>query len=86
MSGRYKNKGDGENYDANRKKLTKMLKSSENKYCADCGVKGPRWASTNLGIFATINFAELQFDEFREIAYPAKSNPAAKKREKISEI
>jgi stromal membrane-associated protein len=31
-----------------------MLKSSDNKYCADCGVKGPRWASTNLGIFICI--------------------------------
>jgi stromal membrane-associated protein len=31
--------------------LESLLKKEFNKYCADCGAKGPRWASTNLGIF-----------------------------------
>ncbi|KAG6500966.1 hypothetical protein ZIOFF_040829 [Zingiber officinale] len=34
-----------------RKILEGLLKLSENKECADCKSKGPRWASVNLGIF-----------------------------------
>ena len=26
-----------------------LIKSDDNKYCADCEAKGPRWASVNLG-------------------------------------
>ncbi|XP_073273496.1 ADP-ribosylation factor GTPase-activating protein AGD5-like isoform X1 [Primulina huaijiensis] len=34
-----------------RKVLEGLLKLPENKECADCKSKGPRWASVNLGIF-----------------------------------
>eukprot|EP00053_Salpingoeca_punica_P011760 m.104728 g.104728 ORF g.104728 m.104728 type:complete len:493 (-) comp15768_c1_seq1:969-2447(-) len=34
--------------------LTNMLNEPENKFCAECGVKGPRWASWNLGVFMCI--------------------------------
>ncbi|XP_043689788.1 ADP-ribosylation factor GTPase-activating protein AGD5-like isoform X2 [Telopea speciosissima] len=34
-----------------KKILEGLLKFSENKECADCKSKGPRWASVNLGIF-----------------------------------
>ncbi|XP_048130621.1 ADP-ribosylation factor GTPase-activating protein AGD5 isoform X2 [Rhodamnia argentea] len=34
-----------------RKLLEGLLKLPENKECADCKAKGPRWASVNLGIF-----------------------------------
>ncbi|GLT67341.1 hypothetical protein SLA2020_396570 [Shorea laevis] len=34
-----------------RKILESLLKLPENKECADCKAKGPRWASVNLGIF-----------------------------------
>ncbi|KAK4771169.1 hypothetical protein SAY87_031701 [Trapa incisa] len=34
-----------------RKILDSLLKLPENKECADCKAKGPRWASVNLGIF-----------------------------------
>lgn len=34
-----------------RKILEGLLKLPENRECADCKVKGPRWASVNLGIF-----------------------------------
>ncbi|KAJ8467267.1 hypothetical protein OPV22_029819 [Ensete ventricosum] len=34
-----------------RKILEGLLKLPENKECADCKSKGPRWASVNLGIF-----------------------------------
>jgi len=31
--------------------LEGLLKHPENRECADCKTKGPRWASVNLGIF-----------------------------------
>jgi len=34
--------------------LNQLLQKEENKYCADCGTKSPRWASWNLGIFMCI--------------------------------
>jgi len=34
--------------------LNQLLQKEENKYCADCGCKSPRWASWNLGIFMCI--------------------------------
>ncbi|XP_010520894.1 PREDICTED: probable ADP-ribosylation factor GTPase-activating protein AGD5 [Tarenaya hassleriana] len=34
-----------------RKILEGLLKYPENRECADCKAKGPRWASVNLGIF-----------------------------------
>ncbi|XP_074591675.1 ADP-ribosylation factor GTPase-activating protein AGD5-like [Curcuma longa] len=34
-----------------RKILEGLLKLPENKECADCKSKGPRWASVNLGVF-----------------------------------
>ncbi|RDY10683.1 putative ADP-ribosylation factor GTPase-activating protein AGD5 [Mucuna pruriens] len=34
-----------------KKILEGLLKLPENKECADCKAKGPRWASVNLGIF-----------------------------------
>jgi len=34
--------------------LMELLKLPENKFCAECGVKQPRWASYNLGIFICI--------------------------------
>ncbi|XP_058747327.1 ADP-ribosylation factor GTPase-activating protein AGD5-like isoform X1 [Vicia villosa] len=34
-----------------KKTLEGLLKLPENRECADCKAKGPRWASVNLGIF-----------------------------------
>ncbi|TKY49044.1 ADP-ribosylation factor GTPase-activating protein AGD5 [Spatholobus suberectus] len=34
-----------------KKILEGLLKLPENRECADCKAKGPRWASVNLGIF-----------------------------------
>ncbi|KAG1947012.1 stromal membrane-associated protein [Pimephales promelas] len=39
--------------------LTSLLASEENKFCADCHAKGPRWASWNLGIFICIRCAGI---------------------------
>jgi len=40
--------------DRHKEILAKMLAKEENKYCADCLAKGPRWVSWNLGIFVCI--------------------------------
>ena len=34
--------------------LAQLLQREDNKYCADCLAKSPRWASWNLGIFMCI--------------------------------
>lgn len=39
--------------------LTSLLSLEENKFCADCQAKGPRWASWNLGIFICIRCAGI---------------------------
>ncbi|KAM9362490.1 stromal membrane-associated protein 1-like [Symphorus nematophorus] len=39
--------------------LCKMLREEDNKYCADCEAKGPRWASWNLGVFICIRCAGI---------------------------
>jgi stromal membrane-associated protein len=39
--------------------LNAMLREEENKYCADCDSKGPRWASWNLGVFLCIRCAGI---------------------------
>ena len=37
--------------------LSQCLKDEDNKYCADCEGKGPRWASWNIGVFLCIRCA-----------------------------
>ncbi|NXF90877.1 SMAP2 protein, partial [Eubucco bourcierii] len=39
--------------------LASLLVEEENKYCADCQAKGPRWASWNIGIFICIRCAGI---------------------------
>lgn len=39
--------------------LQELLREEENKYCADCEAKQPRWASWNLGVFLCIRCAGL---------------------------
>ncbi|XP_076017033.1 stromal membrane-associated protein 1-like isoform X2 [Genypterus blacodes] len=39
--------------------LSKLLREQDNKYCADCEAKGPRWASWNLGVFMCIRCAGI---------------------------
>lgn len=37
--------------------LAQMLKEDDNRFCADCDTKSPRWASWNIGIFICIRCA-----------------------------
>ncbi|XP_056292116.1 stromal membrane-associated protein 1-like [Pseudoliparis swirei] len=39
--------------------LSKLLREADNKHCADCEAKGPRWASWNLGVFMCIRCAGI---------------------------
>ncbi|XP_077991422.1 uncharacterized protein LOC144445665 isoform X2 [Glandiceps talaboti] len=39
--------------------LARLLREEDNKYCADCDAKGPRWASWNIGIFVCIRCAGI---------------------------
>uniref|UniRef100_A0A7S3K3P3 Arf-GAP domain-containing protein n=1 Tax=Aureoumbra lagunensis TaxID=44058 RepID=A0A7S3K3P3_9STRA len=37
-----------------KQKLQELIKLPENQLCADCGAKGPRWASASIGVFVCI--------------------------------
>ncbi|XP_069030903.1 stromal membrane-associated protein 1-like isoform X8 [Embiotoca jacksoni] len=39
--------------------LSKLLREEDNKFCADCEAKGPRWTSWNLGVFMCIRCAGI---------------------------
>ncbi len=39
--------------------LAQLLKEEDNRYCADCDAKGPRWVSWNLGVFLCIRCAGI---------------------------
>ncbi|XP_051494167.1 stromal membrane-associated protein 2 isoform X2 [Apus apus] len=39
--------------------LASLLVEEENKFCADCQAKGPRWASWNIGVFICIRCAGI---------------------------
>eukprot|EP00727_Mastigamoeba_balamuthi_P001809 m51a1_g11625 putative protein cbg18321 (111) ;mRNA; f:40246-40945 len=36
-----------------------MVADEQNRFCADCHAKTPRWASTNLGVFICIKCAGI---------------------------
>ncbi|KAK4515356.1 Zn finger-containing GTPase- Activating Protein for ARF [Mucor velutinosus] len=54
MSTRHARVADKELNDKHTKILTDLLQKPENKKCADCKKKDPRWASWNLGVFICI--------------------------------
>ncbi|VDM21867.1 unnamed protein product [Hydatigera taeniaeformis] len=39
--------------------IADLVRDEENKYCADCDAKGPRWASWNLGVLLCIRCAGI---------------------------
>ena len=41
--------------EAHRRTLQALLKTDDNRRCADCGGRGPTWASVNLGGFVCLN-------------------------------
>lgn len=49
----------GQKQNTNQAILSELLKEEGNRFCADCGAKGPRWASWNLGIFLCIRCAGI---------------------------
>ncbi|KAL0213206.1 hypothetical protein RCL1_006832 [Eukaryota sp. TZLM3-RCL] len=36
-------------------RLESLLRLPQNQLCVDCGTRGPRWSSTNLGVFFCMN-------------------------------
>ncbi|ORZ32332.1 hypothetical protein BCR44DRAFT_123132, partial [Catenaria anguillulae PL171] len=34
--------------------FSELLKDDANQHCADCGARGPKWASWNIGVFLCI--------------------------------
>ncbi|KAM3865503.1 arf-GAP with dual PH domain-containing protein 2-like [Diretmus argenteus] len=48
--------------DRNKKALLDLTKQPGNKFCADCGVPDPDWASYTLGIFVCLNCSGIHRD------------------------
>lgn len=44
-----------EQNERHKRALNQLLKIEENRKCADCGSRGPTWASVNLGVFVCLN-------------------------------
>ncbi|CAM9556277.1 unnamed protein product, partial [Hapterophycus canaliculatus] len=38
-----------------KKRLDVLVKTGDNRFCADCGKREPRWASVNLGLFICLD-------------------------------
>jgi stromal membrane-associated protein len=57
MSTRHERQANKSQNDANHKTLKELSGRIENRKCADCKAKDPRWASTNLGIFICMRCA-----------------------------
>ncbi|KAI8581218.1 hypothetical protein K450DRAFT_233679 [Umbelopsis ramanniana AG] len=54
MSTRHLRTADKATNERNTKVLKSLLQQPDNKYCADCRKKDPRWASWNIGVFVCI--------------------------------
>eukprot|EP00123_Amoebidium_parasiticum_P007780 comp18355_c0_seq1/m.19491 comp18355_c0_seq1/g.19491 ORF comp18355_c0_seq1/g.19491 comp18355_c0_seq1/m.19491 type:complete len:377 (-) comp18355_c0_seq1:225-1355(-) len=48
-----------EQHEGHMRLLQELTSDGDNQFCADCGMKGPRWASWNLGAFLCIRCAGL---------------------------
>ncbi|CAB4045504.1 stromal membrane-associated 1 isoform X1, partial [Paramuricea clavata] len=59
MSTRTEREKNKKQHDRHTSILMELLREDQNKYCADCRAKGPRWASWNLGIFVCITCAGI---------------------------
>lgn len=49
-----KNQVSKEQNEKHKNILRALLKKEENRNCADCGARGPTWASTNIGVFVCL--------------------------------
>lgn len=59
MSTRTEREKNKKQHDRHLSLLMELLREDQNRYCADCRSKGPRWSSWNLGIFVCITCAGI---------------------------
>jgi Putative GTPase activating protein for Arf len=66
--------------------LDAMVKKEENRFCADCGCREPRWASANLGIFICLSCSGIHRNLGVHISFVRSFNLDTWKTEQVDKM
>jgi stromal membrane-associated protein len=69
-----------------KKRLDAMVKKEENRFCADCGCREPRWASANLGIFICLSCSGIHRNLGVHISFVRSFNLDTWKTEQVDKM